>query len=75
MGPGAPAGPGQPVDAAATAAAFPRPAGPAAEEAIGPPPPYAATNCKPQYMRVTTQAVPNSQALKARWHLPLGAGG
>ena len=75
LGPAAPAAPGQPaMDAAATAAAFPRPAGPGAEEAVGPPPPYAATNCAPQYMRVTSQAVPNSQALKARWHLPYGAG-
>ncbi len=74
LGPSAPAAPGQLTDASATAAAFPRPAGPGAEEAVGPPPAYAASNCKPQYMRVTAQAVPNSQALKARWHLPYGAG-
>lgn len=74
LGPAGPGMPGQPQDASAAAAAFPRPAGPGAEEAAGPPPPYSHSNCKPEYMRVTAQAVPNSQALKARWHLPFGAG-
>lgn len=75
LGPHGPGMPGQQQDPSAAAAAFPRPAGPGAEELVGPPPPYAAANCKPQYVRPTTQAIPNSQALKARWHLPLGAGG
>ncbi|KNA11292.1 hypothetical protein SOVF_136540 [Spinacia oleracea] len=30
-------------------------------------------NCSPKYMRLTTSAIPNSQSLASRWHLPLGA--
>ncbi|KAL8130239.1 hypothetical protein V2J09_019394 [Rumex salicifolius] len=30
-------------------------------------------NCKPRYLRLTTSAIPNSQSLLSRWHLPLGA--
>ncbi|KAF5463266.1 hypothetical protein F2P56_019190 [Juglans regia] len=30
-------------------------------------------NCDPRYLRLTTSAIPNSQSLAARWHLPLGA--
>jgi protein transport protein SEC24 len=30
-------------------------------------------NCHPRYFRLTTHALPNSQSLHARWHLPLGA--
>ncbi|MCL7031933.1 hypothetical protein MKW94_000124 [Papaver nudicaule] len=30
-------------------------------------------NCAPRYLRLTTSAMPNSQSLLARWHLPLGA--
>ncbi|XP_027349439.1 protein transport protein Sec24-like At3g07100 [Abrus precatorius] len=30
-------------------------------------------NCNPRYLRLTTSAVPSSQSLAARWHLPLGA--
>ncbi|XP_073005527.1 protein transport protein SEC24 A-like [Typha latifolia] len=30
-------------------------------------------NCHPRFLRLTTHAVPSSQSLLARWHLPLGA--
>ncbi|KAG5514504.1 hypothetical protein RHGRI_035799 [Rhododendron griersonianum] len=30
-------------------------------------------NCDPRYLRLTTCAIPNSQSLVSRWHLPLGA--
>lgn len=30
-------------------------------------------NCDPRYLRLTTSAIPNSQSLASRWHLPLGA--
>lgn len=30
-------------------------------------------NCHPRYFRLTTHAVPASQSLVSRWHLPLGA--
>ncbi|XP_002533043.2 protein transport protein Sec24-like At3g07100 [Ricinus communis] len=40
------------------------------------PPPMAeafSMNCDPRYLRLTTSAIPNSQSLVSRWHLPLGA--
>jgi protein transport protein SEC24 len=30
-------------------------------------------NCDPRYLRFTTSAIPSSQSLASRWHLPLGA--
>ncbi|CAJ1870450.1 unnamed protein product [Sphenostylis stenocarpa] len=30
-------------------------------------------NCNPGFLRLTTSAVPSSQSLASRWHLPLGA--
>lgn len=30
-------------------------------------------NCHPRYLRLTTHAMPNSQSLLSRWHLPIGA--
>ncbi|KAL5724027.1 Protein transport protein Sec24A [Ranunculus cassubicifolius] len=30
-------------------------------------------NCDPRYLRLTTSAIPNSQSLHSRWHLPLAA--
>ncbi|CDY24648.1 BnaA05g30470D [Brassica napus] len=30
-------------------------------------------NCHSRYLRLTTNAIPNSQSLASRWHLPLGA--
>ncbi|XP_074557837.1 protein transport protein SEC24 A-like [Curcuma longa] len=30
-------------------------------------------NCHPRFLRLTTHAIPNSQSLFSRWHLPLGA--
>lgn len=73
LGPSAPTMPGQPVDGGVNPAAFPRPAGPGGEAQVGPPPAYSPYNCKPEFVRMTSYAVPNSQALKARWHLPYGA--
>ncbi|KAL5979948.1 Protein transport protein Sec24A [Asimina triloba] len=29
-------------------------------------------NCHPRYLRLTTSAIPNSQSLLSRWHLPIG---
>ena len=54
--------PGQPADGGANPAAFPRPAGGAAESQVGPPTPYSPYNCKPEFVRMTSNAVPNSQA-------------
>eukprot|EP01018_Ginkgo_biloba_P039480 Gb_26869 [translate_table: standard] len=31
------------------------------------------SNCHPRYLRLTTNVIPNSHSLLARWHLPLGA--
>ncbi|EFN54134.1 hypothetical protein CHLNCDRAFT_135519 [Chlorella variabilis] len=73
LGPSAPTMPGQAPDGGANPAAFPRPAGPTAEAHVGPPEPYSPVNCKPEFVRMTSCAVPNSQALKSRWHLPYGA--
>jgi hypothetical protein len=61
LGPGAPTVPGQAADGGANPAAFPRPAGPAAEAQVGPPEPYSPYNCKPEFVRMTSHAVPNSQ--------------
>ncbi|OIV95315.1 hypothetical protein TanjilG_07471 [Lupinus angustifolius] len=30
-------------------------------------------NCHPRFLRLTTNAIPSSQSLASRWHLPLGA--
>ncbi|KAK6141575.1 hypothetical protein DH2020_024676 [Rehmannia glutinosa] len=30
-------------------------------------------NCSSRYLRLTTSAIPNSQSLASRWHLPIGA--
>ncbi|GER24875.1 transport protein Sec24 [Striga asiatica] len=30
-------------------------------------------NCSSRFLRLTTSAIPNSQSLASRWHLPLGA--
>lgn len=75
LGPGGPGVPGMPAAAPANAAVFPRPAGTPEQEAaaVGPPQPYSHANANPSFLRMATQAIPNSQALKARWHLPLGA--
>ncbi|KAL3644915.1 Protein transport protein Sec24A [Castilleja foliolosa] len=32
-----------------------------------------AENCSSRFIRLTTSAIPNSQSLASRWHLPLGA--
>ncbi len=63
LGPSGPTMPGQPADGGANAAGFPRPAGPAAQvdSQVGPPAPYSPFNCKPEFVRMTSFAVPNSQ--------------
>jgi len=45
---------------------FPRPIGPP------PPPPTPPPNCPPHFMRWAVNALPNSQALRHRWALPIG---
>ncbi|CAN1135856.1 Protein transport protein Sec24-like At3g07100 [Linum perenne] len=51
--------------------AFPRPLeGDVEPNAL---PELTSLNCNPRYLRLTTNAIPNSQSLAARWHLPLGA--
>ena len=61
LGPSAPTMPGQAPDGGANPAAFPRPAGPTAEAHVGPPEPYSPVNCKPEFVRMTSCTVPNSQ--------------
>ncbi|KAK9828118.1 hypothetical protein WJX81_006860 [Elliptochloris bilobata] len=67
-----PAAPGQP-DPSSDPAYLPRPAGPEAEAAARPTPPYHKGNCDPRFIRLTTNAVPAQQSLRARFQLPLGA--
>lgn len=77
LGPGqaVPGPPGSQPTGSGNAATFPRPAGTQeqVETAIGAPPSKNPANCAPEFVRFTTNAVPNSQALKSRWHLPYGA--
>ena len=65
LGPSAPTMPGQASEGGVNPAAFPRPAGPTAEEHVGPPTPYSPFNCKPEFVRMTSCAVPSSQARAA----------
>ena len=55
-----PAAPGQP-DPSSDPAYLPRPAGPEAEPAARPPPPFHKGNCDPRFIRLTTNAVPAQQ--------------
>ena len=80
LGPGGPSMPGPPGSAPVqqspvNAASFPRPAGTAEQyvAAVGPPESKHPANCNAEFVRFSTHAVPNSQALKSRWHLPFGA--
>ena len=78
LGPGqaVPGPPGSQQQAqGANAASFPRPAGNQEQQnaAVGPPVKSNPSNCSSDFVRFTTAAVPNSQALKSRWHLPYGA--
>lgn len=61
-----PSGPGQATDIGVNPAEFPRPG----SEPWTPPP--VEGNADPKYMRLTSAALPNSAALKARWGLPVG---
>ena len=63
MGPGVSSGPGQPPEAASDPGQYPRPLGP---DAGAPPPPYDLHNCKPNFIRLAVNGMPNSQALKGR---------
>ena len=66
----APAGPGAP---GGDPAYFPRPTGDAAAGAgDAPPPPYPG-NCDARFMRMTVNAIPAQQAVRARFQLPIGA--
>ena len=64
-----------PTQQIANAATFPRPAGTheQVEAAVGAPASKEPCNSNPHFVRFTTNAVPNSQSLKSRWHLPYGA--
>ncbi len=75
QGQAVPGPPGSQQPQQANASSFPRPAGTdqQKEAALGPPPSSNPLNCNPEFVRFTTSAVPNSQALKSRWHLPYGA--
>lgn len=68
----APAAPGQPADSAIDPGTFPRPAGPYVQEANTPPTPFHPANCPPEFLRMTVNAIPATQALKARYQLPVG---
>ena len=58
-----PAAPGQ-ADPSSDPAYLPRPAGPEAEPAARPPPPFHKGNCDPRFIRLTTNAVPAQQVHK-----------
>ena len=80
LGAGGPSMPGPPGSApgqqqTANAATFPRPAGNLEQyhEAVGAPKPPNPANSDHEFVRFTSNAVPNSQALKSRWQLPYGA--
>lgn len=75
LGPGGPSVPGGQPSPGANAAMFPRPAGTKEQQdtAVGATKPYDPGNCKDNFVRLTTQAAPNSQALMSRWQLPYGA--
>ena len=51
---------------------FPRPTGPEIDKLIGAAP-RDHLACDPAYMRMTSNAIPNSAELKKRWALPFGA--
>lgn len=61
LGPSGPAMMGQQADGGANPAAFPRPAGPGGEAQVGPPLEYSPYNAKPEFVRMSSYAVPNSQ--------------
>ncbi|KAL3647825.1 Protein transport protein Sec24A [Castilleja foliolosa] len=54
-------------DAGLDTAALPRPLDGDVEPKTSP------ENCNSRFVRLTTGAIPNSQSLASRWHLPLGA--
>ncbi|DBA76931.1 TPA: hypothetical protein ACH3X1_009527 [Trebouxia sp. C0004] len=68
-----PAAPGQPGDSGVDLASFPRPTGQAAEAAVAAPVPTFPANANPRYLRLTCNAIPAQQAVRARFQLPLGA--
>ncbi|KAL0025356.1 hypothetical protein WJX79_010862 [Trebouxia sp. C0005] len=70
---GGPAAPGQPGDSGVDLASFPRPTGQAAEAAVAAPVPVFPANANPRYLRLTCNAIPAQQAVRARFQLPLGA--
>ncbi len=63
LGPGGPAAPGQPPEMATDPGQYPRPLRPGSGDA---PPPFDQHSCRPAFMRMTVNAIPSSQALKAR---------
>lgn len=67
-----PGAPGQAAEQAVDPGTFPRPAGPYLEEATTAPRPFHQSNCPADFMRMTVNAIPATQALKARYQLPVG---
>ena len=63
LGPGGPPAPGQPPEMATDPGQYPRPLRPGSGDA---PPPFDQHSCPPSFMRMTVNAIPSSQALKAR---------
>ena len=63
LGPGGPPAPGQPPEMATDPGQYPRPLRPGSGDA---PPPFDQHSCRPAFMRMTVNAIPSSQALKAR---------
>ena len=63
LGPGGPPAPGQPPEMATDPSQYPRPLRPGSGDA---PPPFDQHSCRPSFMRMTVNAIPSSQALKAR---------
>lgn len=52
-----PSTPGQPPEAALDIGTFPRPAGPQLAQAMAAPPPAHEFNCRPEFLRMTVNAV------------------
>jgi len=66
-------GPGQATDVGIDPNAFPRPLGEDAKVVTEGGEPICPGSCDPRFMRLTTNAIPNSSSLRTRWALPLGA--
>jgi len=68
-----PVAPGQPADVGVDAASFPRPVGPDAENMLTPQVQRDQYSADPKFVRLATNAIPNSVELKKQWCLPSAA--